>query len=173
MVVQPDLMNWRSRTKGSPLLVSVGIVVSLWAVLFLVCVCLTVLGSMGPWPRKPAPHLANEIEAKLIQVPCVGPMARWERHYVFSSKQNDLALFATFFLSDRWFNYRSVDIDYRQAGFEEFRAGRVLGQAVRPAADDRQYDLVFGHYDVPSHTAYLWACGPNVPADTSQNIVVH
>lgn len=171
MVVQPDGMKPRTGTRASGLTVSLAVVALLWMLLFLVGVSFAAFGSTGPWPRTPDARVADEIEAKLAKVPCVGPMARWERHYVFSSKQNDLALFATFFMSDSWFNYRSVDIDYREAGFEEFHSGRFLGQSVRPAADDRQYNLVFGHYDLPTGTAYLWACGPNVDSSLA-NLVV-
>ena len=78
----------------------------------------------------------------------------------------------TFGMSDRWFRYQSVDIAYYQAGFEEFRAGRVLGRDRPPMADDRQYTLVFGHYDIPTHTAFLWACGPNMSDQADQHIVV-
>jgi hypothetical protein len=159
------------RGKWGGLATSVAIVAGLLALFCLVGVLLSVFGSTGPWPRRPDARVVDEIEAKLSRVPCVGSIARWERHYDFTAKQNGLALFATFFLSDRWFNYRSVGIDYRQAGFEEFRSGRFIGQPVRPAADDRQYNLVFGHYDIPTHTAYLWACGPNVSSSLT-NIVV-
>ena len=131
-------------------------------------------GAEGPIARPPDSRVADEIEAKLLSLPCVGSMNRWERHYVYSSKPSALAALMTFGMSDRWFRYQSVDIAYYQAGFEEFRAGRVLGRDRPPMADDRQYTLVFGHYDIPTHTAYLWACGPSmsdhVPAD--QHIVV-
>lgn len=163
-------MKLRMRAGGGT---SIAIVLALWTLFVLVFACLSFFGSAGPWPRTPDARVADEIEAKLSRVPCVGPMAKWERHYLVSSKPSELlAPFATFFLSDRWYNYRSVSIDYRQAGFEEFHRGRFLGQAVPPAADDRQYNLVFGHFDIPTHTAYLWACGPNVADDTGQNIVV-
>jgi predicted small lipoprotein YifL len=123
---------------------------------------LTACGATGPLPRTPDARLADEIEAKLRNIPCVGPMDRWERHYVYSSEPSILATLMSFGTSDRWLNYQSIDIAYFQAGFEEFRGGRVLGRSRPPSADDRQYNLVFGHYDIPTHTAYIWACGPNV-----------
>jgi hypothetical protein len=71
----------------------------------------------------------------------------------------------TFGSSNRWFKYDSVEIDYRQAGFAEFRPRRILYDGVRPFdIDDRNYNLVLGHYEVPEHTAYIWACGPNYGA---------
>jgi hypothetical protein len=131
-------------------------------------------GPTGPFPRIPDTALIEEIEAKLQTVPCVGPMSRWERHYTFSSKPSLMATLLSFGANHRWFHYQTIDIAYYQAGFEEFRAGRVVGRSEPPGADDRQYNLVFGHYDIPSHTAYLWACGPNmsqhIPVD--ENIVV-
>ena len=116
---------------------------------------LAACGASGPWRRTPDVQIADEIEAKLRRVPCVGPMSHWERHYTYSGKPSSLATLVTFGMSSHWFNYSSVDIDYREAGFGEFQGGRFLGRGVPPAADDRQYSLVFGHYDIPTHTAFL------------------
>lgn len=131
---------------------------ALLPLLFAVSAC----GATGPFPRSPDARLADEIEAKLKNVSCVGPMNRWERHYTYSSRPSLLALVLSFGTSNRWLNYESVDIAYYQAGFAEFRGGRVLGHRSPPKIDDRQYNLVFGHYDIPDHTAYIWACGPNL-----------
>jgi len=146
-----------------------------WVVVSVVLLSLAACGSTGPWSRTPDARLADQIEAKLQSVPCVGPMRRWERHYEFSSKPSLLASLLTLGTSDRWFNYRSIDIGYYQAGFEEFGARRILHVGVDPLGhdvDDRDYNLVFGHYDVPAHTAYLWACGPNLGGSPKLNIVV-
>jgi hypothetical protein len=116
--------------------------------------------------------LADEIEAKLRAVPCVGPMNRWERHYHYSSKPSLAATLLTFGMSGRWYRYETIDIAYYQAGFQEFRAGRFLGEPRPPATDDRQYNLVLGHYDIPTHTISLWACGPNIGGASDVNIVV-
>lgn len=123
---------------------------------------LAACGAGGPLPRTPDASVADEIEAKLSRVPCVGPMSRWERHYSFSSRPSTLATIVTFGTSDRWYKYDSVEIGYMQAGFEEYRPRRVLYHGWEPTGiDDRQYDLVLGHFEVPAHTAYIWACGPN------------
>jgi predicted small lipoprotein YifL len=132
---------------------------------------LSACGATGPLPRTPDARLADEIEAKLRNVPCVGPMNRWERHYDYSGRRSLLAILLSFGTSNEWLNYRSVDIAYHQAGFEEFRAGRVLGHHRPPMIDDRQYNSVAGHYDIPTHTAFLWWCGPNM-GGAEQNIVV-
>src|SRR4051794_34575586 len=141
----------------------------LWSVMLL---ALAACGATGPLSKAPDARLANEIEAKLRTVPCVGSMNRWERHYTFSSKPSLRAAAMTFGSSNRWFNYNVIDIAFYQAGFEEYREGRYLGDSRLPGADDRQYDLVFGHYDIPTHTASLWACGPNVGGAPDVNIVV-
>ncbi len=146
-----------------------------WVVVSVVLLSLAACGSTGPWPRTPDARLVDEIELKLPSVPCVGPMQRWERHYHFGSKPSSLASLLTFGTSDRWFNYRSLDIGYFQAGFEEFRARRIRHHGFNEkqlVLDDRDYDLVFGHYDIPTHTAYLWACGPNLEHSAELNIVV-
>ena len=140
-----------------------------------ILLALSACGATGPMPRTPDANLANEIEAKLSTVPCVGSIDHWERHYVFRSKPSLLALLFTLGTSNRWFDYRMVDIDYYQAGFEEFRARRVRHNGVvgmRYDADDREYNVVFGHYNIPTHTASLWACGSNLGASPDVKIVV-
>lgn len=113
----------------------------------------------GFLPRTPETRTADEIEARLSKVPCIGPMSRWERHYSFASKPFLDGLFGW---QNRWYDYSTIEISYRQAGFDEFRPRRVLYHGSEPLGiDDRNYELVFGHYDIPAHTAYIWACGPN------------
>lgn len=144
-------------------------------VLVPILLMLSACGATGPMPRTPDARLANEIEEKLRTVPCVGSMDHWERHYVFRSKRSLLALLATLGTSNRWFDYRTVEIGYFQAGFEEFRARRVRHNGVRGVqfdADDRGYNLVFGHYDISTHTASIWACGPNLGASPDVKIEV-
>jgi hypothetical protein len=148
--------------------------VSISPVLFVLSAC----GATGPFPRTPDARVVDDIEGKLSKVPCIGPMSRWERHYSFSSGPSDLTSILTFGGWRRWFDYNSIGISYRQAGFEEFRPRRVLYRGSEPMViDDRQYDLVFGHYDVPSHTAYIWTCGLNFSGGDDRpdkpKIVVH
>lgn len=140
-----------------------------------IMVCLPACGSTGPWPRTPDARLADEIEAKLSQVRCVGSIGHWERHYNFRSKPSLLASLISLGTSDRWFDYRTIDIGYYQAGFEEFRARRFLYKGVderRFDVDDRDYNVVFGHFDIPTHTVSLWACGPNMGGSSDVNINV-
>ena len=102
-------------------------------------------------------------------------MHRWERHYEFGSKPSLLALLFTLGTSDRWFDYRTVSVSYYQAGFDEFRAMQVRENGVagmRLDTDDREYDLVFGHYDLTTRKAWLWECGPNIGSKPGSTIVV-
>ncbi len=123
--------------------------------------------------KTPDALVADEIETKLRTVPCVGALNRWERHYTFSSEPSLLATLVTFGASDRWYNYTSIDIEYFQAGFEEFRAGRRLRpHRPRTMLDDREYDLVFGQYDILTGTGSLSACGPNMGDAPDEPIVV-
>jgi len=102
------------------------------------------------WPRIPDPRIVDTLEAKLSKVGCVGPMSRRERHYSFASKPSALVALLTLGAGDRWFNYHKLKISYYQAGFEEFRSRRVLHRGAQPVgADDRQFNLVFGNYDIP------------------------
>ncbi len=136
---------------------------------------LSACGASGPMPRMPNAKLANEIEAKLRAVPCVGSMNRWERHYEFVSKPSRLARLLTLGKSDRWFDYGIVEVSYYQAGYEEFRAGQVRSNGVsgmRFNTDDRDYNVVFGHYDIGTRTASLWACGPTLGSPLTRKIVV-
>jgi hypothetical protein len=131
--------------------------------------------SSGTWPRSPDATVADEIEAKLARVPCVGPISRWERHYSFASRPSAWAELLTFSKAGRWFDYNKVEIRYHQAGFEEFRSRRIIHRGAElMGIDDRDFDLVFGEYDIPNRTAVIWACGPNMSDDVPEdlNIVV-
>ncbi len=146
-----------------------------FAVVSTLLLSLAACGSTGPWPRTPDARLVDQVEAKLPSVPCVGPMRRWERHYEYDSTPSLLASLLTLGTSDRWFNYASLKISYYQAGFEEFRTGRFRHRGVETRSfdlDDRDYSLVFGHFDIPTHKAHLWACGSNVGEQKKSNIVV-
>ena len=103
-------------------------------------------------------------------------MTRWERHYGFASRPSQWAAILTLGNSDRWYNYRKIRIGYNQAGFEEFRPRRILHDGHEPIGiiDDREYDLVFGDYDLRTRTALIWACGPNMSDQElmDQHIVV-
>jgi hypothetical protein len=149
-----------------------------WGLVSPVLFMLSACGASGPLPRTPDARMVDEIEAKLAKVPCIGPMSRWERHYSFSSDPSDLTAILTFGGWWRWFDYNSIDISYRQAGFEEFRSRRILYHGWEPVGiDDRNFKLVLGHYDVPTRKAYIWACGPNFSNGTDDpdkpKIVVH
>ena len=91
---------------------------------------LSACGASGPVPKIPDPRLANEIEAKLRTVPCVGSIHHWERHYEFRSTRSLLAFLLTLGTSDRWFDYRTIARSYYQAGFEEFRAMQVRDNGI-------------------------------------------
>jgi hypothetical protein len=123
-------------------------------------------GPTGVIPRAPRSRVADDIEAKLAKVPCVGQIDRWERHYSFASKLGSRRF--------REYDYRHVLIAFYQAGFEEFRSRRVFHHGAEPVRlDDRAYNLVFGDYDIPTHTVSIWTCGPNVGGNADVHIVIH
>jgi hypothetical protein len=65
----------------------------------------------------------------------------------------------------RWYDYSRVDVDLRQAGFEEFKGGRHIHRRLpkhRWMADSRPYKLAFGEYDIESDKVSLWTCGSNM-----------
>lgn len=120
----------------------------------------------GVWKRQPRAEIVDDIERKLAAIPCISPLSRWERHYSFKSRPTALAEIITLTENGRWFDYETVKISYRQANFEEFREGRVIHKGhERIGIDDRNYDVVFGDYDVRSGTAEIWACGPNMSSE--------
>jgi hypothetical protein len=142
-----------------------------WLLLLPIAVSLSACWSSGPLRRSPDTRLVDAVESKLRKVPCVGSLDRWERHFTYSSKWSFLAYVLSLGTSDRWFDYSKLRVRFYQAGFEEFRTGRIIGQEKPPAADDREFNLVFGDYDIPSHTLTIWACGPNM-GGPDVNIVV-
>ena len=115
-------------------------------------------------PKIPSAQVADQIEAKLKTVPCVGSLHRWERHYEFASEPSSVALLLTLGTSNRWFNYRKARISYYQAGFEGYRPMRVRESGfvgARLDTDDRAYDLVLGDYSLTTEKGSLWASGSN------------
>ena len=132
-------------------------------------------GSTGIVPKIPSAQVASEIEAKLRTVPCVGSIHRWERHYEFRSKPSILAGLLTLGTSYRWFDYGTVEVGLYQAGFGEFRPLQVRENGVPGTwfdTDDREYAVVFGHYNLRTRTLRLWACGPNMGGKPDAKIVV-
>lgn len=117
--------------------------------------------SEGFLPREPSEQTVDRLERRLVELPCVGKLERWERHYTFDSKPLAGGLFGW---RNRWYDYRKIDIDLREAGFEEFKGGRHL-HSRRPEhqswADDRGYLLAFGKYDIATDRLKLRHCGPN------------
>jgi hypothetical protein len=81
-------------------------------------------------------------------------MDRWERRYWFSQAGQASAP-----------DNSTIDFDFRQAGFEEFRAGRNIHSAPHLGVfdvDDREYNLAVGTYDVKADRLSIEACGPNM-----------
>ncbi|WP_141396453.1 MULTISPECIES: hypothetical protein [Sphingomonas] len=102
---------------------------------------------------KPTLFVINQIESKLRSVKCIAPLTKWERSYWYSRDGNgDI-------------NHNSVEIDFRQAGFEEFKHGRYVLEAppIRQFdVDDRDYQIVFGSFNVSKKRLSLQACGRNI-----------
>ena len=125
----------------------------------------------GPWSRAPDSATVDQIEAKLTKVPCIGSMSRWSRLYYYESHPTFFAEASHFTERARWYDYQKIQIQYFQAGFEGYRPGRVLYRGSPDIGiDDRDYNLVDGEYDIPSHTAHIWACGPNMSHDLPKDL---
>lgn len=103
--------------------------------------------------NKPARAVIEQIEARLRAIKCVAPLNKWERSYWFSRDRAGHV------------DHNSVEIDLRQAGFEEFKHGRYVLDAPPTRmfdADDRDYDIAFGSFDVSKERISLHSCGPNM-----------
>ncbi len=112
-------------------------------------------------PSEPSAAVLDRLERQLTQQPCVGNLNQWERNYGFFSAP---VLNGIFGQGVRWYYRGKVFVDLRQAGFEEFRAGRYVHR-VPPhfgIADDRPYKLVGGEYDVKVDRLRLHWCGANI-----------
>ena len=87
-------------------------------------------------------------------MPCPGSLDRWERHYTYkwSAKLGE-------------YDHSRIDIDLRQAGYEEFKGGRHIHQelpAFKGNIDDRIYDIALGEYDIAADKVTMYSCGPNI-----------
>lgn len=105
-------------------------------------------------PRVPDARLVHQIESKLSPVPCIGPISRWKRHYYFASDYSEVVKALSLGSWDSWFNYNRIGFLYLEAPL--FRTGPL---------DDGSYRQVRGNYDVVSHTASVWRCGPYLPSE--------
>lgn len=118
--------------------------------------------SEGFLPREPSVEAIDRLEWRLSEEPCVGNLKRWERHYTFASKPFLDGLFG---VRNRWYDFGKIDIDLREAGFEEFKGGRHLHRRIPEhllMLDDRPYRVAFGKYDIASDRVKLRSCGPNI-----------
>lgn len=103
--------------------------------------------------NKPTPAIINQIEDRLKALKCVAPVGKWERSYWYSRDKAGHV--------DR----NSIEIDLRQAGFEEFKHGRYILDAppIRIFdVDDRDYEIAFGSFNVSKKHIRLQSCGPNI-----------
>ncbi|WP_343345261.1 hypothetical protein WJT74_12010 [Sphingomicrobium sp. XHP0239] len=94
----------------------------------------------------------------MSKVSCVGSLDDWERHYTFSSRP-----FVG--LDFRWYDYGKIDVDLREAGFEEFVGGRHIHARLPEHqfwVDDRPYDTAFGEYDISEDRLTITSCGADI-----------
>lgn len=102
---------------------------------------------------KPSQAVVNQIEDRLRAIKCVAPLSKWGRSYWYSRDRAGRI------------DHNSVEIDLREAGFEEFKRGRYIFAAPpirRFNTDDRDYKIAFGSFDVSKKHINMQACGPNI-----------
>jgi len=111
----------------------------------------------------------DRVEAALAKIPCVGDLSRWDRRYYyppsFESEEAWTALEEQRDPEPSSYDRNFIEIDLREAGFEEFGRGRKSYSNYPPGAidtDDRSYRIAYGSYDVKSGKLDLAACGPNM-----------
>lgn len=103
--------------------------------------------------EQPDKAIVNRIELELGALKCPGSLGVWERHYWYSRDRSGSI------------NRSTVEIDLRQAGFEEFGYGRHIHPAppvFRFDTDDRDYRVAFGTFDIPTGALKMSACGSNM-----------
>lgn len=127
------------------------------------CLLLPVLGCSEGSPVRsvelaaPSVPDVDYIESLLTKEPCVGPLTDWQRSYYFRRESG-----ASY--PETPLDRSVVEIDLRQAGFEEFKQGRKIlkippGKPGQRVFDDRQYKLVFAEYDVVKKALSIEHCG--------------
>ena len=119
----------------------------------LLLVVLSGCDQLATTSNKPTRAVINQIEGRLRAIKCVGPLSKWERSYWYSRDRAGHV------------DHNSVEIDLRQAGFEEFKHGRYVLDAAPTRifdVDDRDYEIAFGSFDVSKERISLQSCGPNM-----------
>ena len=118
---------------------------------------------------KPTDDEMDRVEAILQQLPCVGNLNRWERRYFyhpeFSDEENARALKEDRIPSPTGYVRSLIEIDLREANFDEFGSGRKGYSNFPPGSadtDDRNYRMVFGTYDLKARKLSLSHCGGNI-----------
>jgi hypothetical protein len=102
--------------------------------------------------ERPGQLVVEHIERELGKLKCVGPITEWERSYWYKrSRTGDIT--------------RSIiQIDLRQAGFEEFRSRRYTHSAPPDKVlgiDDRECRSAFGSFDVRTGRVTMTTCEGN------------
>ncbi|UKK84386.1 hypothetical protein L7H23_17725 [Sphingopyxis sp. BSN-002] len=118
---------------------------------------------------KPTEAEMDRVETALRQKPCIGKLADWERRYYyqlqFSSDKSEKSVRKGLMPKPTGYDRSIVEIDLRQANFEEFGSGRGSYADYPPGAadtDDREYNLAFGTYSLETGELHLAHCGPNM-----------
>ena len=101
--------------------------------------------------RHPPKLILDRMDAALSQNACVGNLAKWERLYSFNHNRGEPEV-----------DESIIQFQFREAGRYDFKAGRRTTMPLEWLnLDDRQYDLVSGHLDVPARNLVIDHCGPN------------
>lgn len=128
------------------------------------------LASCDSAPPKPTESEMDRVELALKDTPCVTDLNAWDRRYFYSRKINE-SMRAEYERGEKpsmWiFDHSIVEVDLRQAGFEEFGYGRKsYGDTEDPPGwmgiDDRSYNMATGTFDLTSGKLDLRSCGPNM-----------
>ena len=132
----------------------------------------------GPIPLPPSASTVDQLERRLAEHPCVGPLARWERNYTHQSEPFLLdqlqGLGPSGWQLARWYDYKTIVVDFREPGIaappdwgiETSAPGRRV-HAMVPRYESAIIgdqgaagDGVSGTYDIPSGRLHLWwSCG--------------
>jgi hypothetical protein len=118
---------------------------------------------------KPTEAEMDRVEAALKPLPCIGNLADWERRYYYMPEyavgELDAAIKQDREPKPIGYDKSVVEIDLREAHYEEFGSGRKSYVGFPPGSgdtDDRDYRVAWGGYDLKAGTLHMADCGPNM-----------
>ncbi len=120
--------------------------------------------------NKPTDAEMDRVETALLANSCANILTNWDRRYNYGLRFDSKEELENAWLENRQqrpssYNKNIVEIDLRQANFEEFGSGREAFDNYPPNSggiDDRNYKVAFGSFNLETGELNITSCGENM-----------